>query len=374
MKFNVKLESKCILSSEIIFDSGLIKTNHLNTHFSSLKSTSNHFLISDTNVFNLYGKQVLNEIKIHGPNTKEILLQPDEKSKSMNCYQDTLDSILVKGLDKESYIICLGGGVVSNLAGFLASTLYRGINFINIPTTTLAQVDASIDFKQAINLRHGKNLIGSFYPAEKIILDPSILKTLDHRNYVNGFSESIKHALVQDQTFYTDLMYFADSDFRDESACENIVKRSIELKLEVMKNYKEDSTLYKEMTKQYGHSIGHAIEHVSNGEIYHGEAIAIGMFTSAMISVMRGISSEDLLDVHANIFKKFNLPFKLPNSLCIDKVLQTMRYDKHYLKIPKMMLLKSIGVPYCYENSYDISVSFDELRTALLKAKEYLKK
>ena len=252
----------------------------------NVKNTS-HFLITDSNVDELYAEQVLSTLAAAGFKVLKIVIPPNEISKSMVRYVEILDRILASGLDKHSRILSLGGGVVNNIAGFLASTIYRGLHLIHIATTTLSQVDAAIDFKQAINAKYGKNLVGSFYPADFVIVDPTVCLTLTDRDFYNGLSESLKHALAQDKELFNYLIENA-SRARNADVLTHITKKTIEAKLEVMNQ--ADPLLVEEMIKQYGHAIGHAIEHLSRGKLLHGEAIAIGMTLSARIGEYLHIS------------------------------------------------------------------------------------
>jgi 3-dehydroquinate synthase len=224
----------------------------------------------------------------------------------------------------------------------LASTLYRGIGLIHFPTSLLAQVDAAIDFKQAINFDHGKNLIGSYYPASKIVVDPIVLRTLDVRLIRDGLAESIKHAICQDTPFLSYI--FSNSEcLTDPEFLYEVVTKSIALKLEVMRGDLDSD--YDETLKQYGHAIGHAVEHLSEGDLYHGEAIAIGMCVSAEIALLLGLSDEETLDQHYNVFQRIGLPTTVPEAFSLSDLWEKIRYDKHFLSGRAYMgLVRTAGV------------------------------
>ena len=310
--------------------------------FEHVRKDSKHLLVTDKNVEKLYLRRVLKCIEQSGRSIRTLIVPSNEGSKSFHWYSQLVEKALDNGFDKYSVIFSLGGGVVNNLAGFLASTLYRGIGLIHFPTTLLAQVDAAIDFKQAINFDHGKNLIGSYYPASKIIVDPSVLKTLDIRLIRDGLAESIKHALCQDTSFlsfiYANREHITDLDFLSE-----IISRSIKLKIEVMSGNLESD--YDETLKQYGHAIGHAVEHLSEGEIFHGEAISIGMCVSSEVALLLDLCDIETVDLHYDIFNRIGLPTSVPQALSLSDIWEKIRYDKHFLNGKAYMgLLRTSGV------------------------------
>ncbi len=330
------------LKSDVIIHANAIHLLAELAVFHDMNKDSNHILLTDQNIAQLYLKPIQKALQSAGLNVYELIIAPGEASKSVSVYTKLIEQILDFGIDKHSVVISLGGGIVNNIAGFLASTLYRGIGLIHIPTSLLAQADAAIDFKQAVNFRHGKNLIGSYYPAQKIIVDPLVLQTLDIRHIRNGLGESIKHALCQDADFL-DYLLSRHEELTDQDFLNTVVATTIKLKLEVMTDNIDAE--YDEMLKQYGHSIGHAVEHLSNGQIYHGEAIAIGMCASARIGHMLGLSSADLIDIHEEVFTHFGLPVKIPAEFSREDIWNKIRYDKHFLSdLTNMGILQSVGV------------------------------
>jgi len=321
-----------------------------------------HFLLTDETVDKLHAEKILLRFRAAGYDVRKIVVPDGEKSKSIAEFTRVSDEIFSLGMDKRSILISLGGGVVNNIAGFLASTLYRGIGLIHIPTTTMAQVDAAIDFKQGINSTKGKNLYGSYYPASLIIIDPSVLLTLDSRNMVNGISESIKHALTQDKDFLEYLLKSSMS-LSDIDTLESIVRKTIELKVPLLNGATKDD--FNEMLPQYGHSIGHAIERLSSYDLLHGEAIAVGMCVSAEISFLLGICKKDVVDAHYSIFRKYNLPVSVPSYISTDDILSAMKFDKHYVEKPYMALVKDVGVMFHDRHVFGIPVDYEVVRRAL---------
>ncbi len=358
------------MKTKIVVERGIIKNIEKFSIIPESCSDSRHFIITDSKVDSYYGELVLSSFLNAGYKVKKLVVQEGESSKNINVFANLADDIFSYGLDKRSFIISLGGGVVNNIAGFLASTLYRGVGLIHVPTNTMSQVDAAIDFKQAVNSSKGKNLLGSYYPASFIVIDPETLSTLDSRNLVNGISESIKHALTQDIGFFKNLIKNYNL-VRDISFLEEVLKKTLELKVPLLNGDVNDD--YNEMIPQYGHSIGHAIEHLSSYELMHGEAVAIGMCVSAEISKILGICSNDTVRLHYEIFSKYNLPTQVPNDITDKDIENTIRYDKHYLKgNPQMALVSEIGKPFCEDGIFGIPIDYSIIRRAIEANKKNL--
>lgn len=323
-----KLTANRIFESDIILSLGILSNLKSLSIFEEIRKESKHILITDENVNELYGDLILKQLEEYGFEVLKLVIPPFDESKNIDLYKELVEKCLEYKFDKKSMIFSLGGGVVNNISGFLASTLYRGIGLIHFPTSMLAQVDAAIDFKQAINFKHGKNLIGTYYPASHIIIDPNVLKTLNKRFVYDGLAESIKHAICQDNDFYLYLLSNVNN-LDNLEVLYYIINHSIKLKLELMNDDLDDD--FDESIKQYGHSVGHAIEHLSHGEIYHGEAISIGMCISTEIGYLLGINDEETVKKHYDIFKLFNLPITIPNEFTFEEIWNKMKYDKHTL-------------------------------------------
>lgn len=350
--------------TKICLESGLI--DNLNRVFSEsdFNLNSNHILVTDDNLSKLYLNTVISQLQDLNLKISVFVIEAGEGSKSLSQYVKLIENSLDAKFDKHSIVFSLGGGVVNNIAGFLAATLYRGLQLIHIPTTLLSQVDATIDFKQGINFKHGKNLVGAYYPATHVIADPMVLKTLDKRFMFDGLAESIKHALCGDTDF---LSFLEDNDdvTDDPEKLHYVIDQSIQLKLSSMHDDLHDQV--DEAIKQYGHALGHAIEHMSNGLVFHGEAISIGMCMSAEIAQIKGICTKDTVRRHYEIFKKYNLPTVIPDTFSKYDVWQKMRYDKHYhADSPYMSLLSDIGKIRNYSNSSVAHpVTYEEFQLAM---------
>lgn len=332
-----------------------------------------HFILTDSIVDRLYGNKVLKGLSRAGYNVKKLVVLAGEKSKNISEYSRLADEIFSHGMNKHSFIISLGGGVINNIAGLLASTLYRGINLIHFPTTTMAQVDAAIDFKQAVNSSKGKNLLGSYYPASLIVIDPNVLKTLSLRHIKNGLAESIKHALTQDTKFlqYLDKNY---KKIKNIPFLDYVIRKTIELKVPLLSGDVKDD--FNEMLPQYGHSVCHAVEHLSSYDLFHGEALAIGMCVCAEVAKMVGVCDEQTVKAHYDICHKYNLPVIVPDYMTAEDVCEKMRYDKHFVgNHAHMALIVKPGKVWHEKEVYGMPIEYFIVKKAVMinknKRKEY---
>eukprot|EP00013_Stygamoeba_regulata_P009024 CAMPEP_0177687980 /NCGR_PEP_ID=MMETSP0447-20121125/34420_1 /TAXON_ID=0 /ORGANISM="Stygamoeba regulata, Strain BSH-02190019" /LENGTH=421 /DNA_ID=CAMNT_0019198263 /DNA_START=43 /DNA_END=1308 /DNA_ORIENTATION=- len=360
---------KKAMDSNIVVESGLVghfPEGFFDRVFGPEGRPSQHFLLTDSRVNTLYGDVVLEEIHSSGYRCEKLVLPEGEASKSVENYCKLVESILHTGMDKKTTIVSLGGGVVNNMAGMLTGTLYRGIRLVHICTSMMSQVDAAIDFKQAVNTCYGKNLVGAYHPASLIVIDPSVTLTQSERDVRNGISESIKHALCQDEAILEYIVKNGREHVHDIEFLHNVVKLTLDLKVPTLNGAVSDD--FNEMVPQYGHCIGHAIEHVSKYDFLHGEAIAIGMTVSAEIAVALGIAKPELVDRHIEVFSSMKLPWSVPSDMSIEQVLETVKYDKHFFNsLPRMGLLVEVGTMYRHPETHQcgIPIDYDVLEKAL---------
>jgi len=352
-----------IMQTNIIVEQGILNSLGQRQIISKSHRNSNHYILTDSNVDELYGEAALLGLSKAGYKVQKLVVVPGETSKNIHLYSQIADEIFSRGLDKYSIIISLGGGVLNNIAGFLASTLYRGIGLIHIPTTSMAQVDAAIDFKQAVNASFGKNLFGSYYPAQTIIIDPCALLSLPKRNLYDGFAESIKHALVQDSEFLA-FLYANAKNIDNVDVLEEIIRRTLALKVPLLNGDIKDD--YNEMLPQYGHSVGHAVEHLSGYELFHGEAVAVGMCVVAEIARLMGICSDDVVEKHYKICEQYYLPTRVPKAILPEDVVNTIRYDKHFL-LERAHMALPVKLGACLEEKgvYGLPVDLEFVRQAV---------
>lgn len=327
---------------------------------------SPHHMIIDRNIWELYGKKIYDQLNSLGYIVNKTLVDPGERSKSIENFARIAEEILAIGIDKKSIIISVGGGVIKDLAGFIASTLYRGIGFISFPTTILSQCDAAIALKQGVNGIKGKNLIGSYYCPMKVIVDPSMLLTLGDRYISDGLSECFKQSFAQDIDFFN-FFYNYTGDVKDLDFLEEAVTKAVKLKVHsVQLDFYEESI---SLVNQYGHEVGHAVEYLSGYELLHGESVAIGMRVSAELSHLMGIADKSVVDAHIELMKKYKLPVTVPDYINPDDILNTLRYNKKFHgSSARFVIVEKIGTLWHDENYYTVFCSDKLLQEAINKS------
>jgi 3-dehydroquinate synthase len=249
-----------------------------------LGSFSGVHLVSSPKVWRVAGKKVLKHLstKAKAP-VKMHLMNDAESAKNLNTAEKLCRSLVRSGIDRHSLIIAVGGGVVGDVAGFVASACLRGVALVQIPTTLIAQVDSAVGGKTGVNLPEGKNLVGTFYPARLVLVDSTVLRTLPDRQYRGGLAEVIKYGVIAD----TELFAWLEKNFdavlrRDPAMLSRIIARSLEIKARVVSRDERESGLREILN--FGHTFGHALETITNYRVYqHGEAVAWGMMTAALL-------------------------------------------------------------------------------------------
>uniref|UniRef100_A0A7S2YJ01 3-dehydroquinate synthase domain-containing protein n=1 Tax=Entomoneis paludosa TaxID=265537 RepID=A0A7S2YJ01_9STRA len=374
-----------VLDSNIIIENGGVRNlkKRAKEYVPEKCHESKNYLIVDEIVDEIYGEQVLKGFNDGGVETYKIVVPADavdesgnpsaERHKTLAVFSGCCDQILANGISKNTCIISLGGGVVNNLCGFLASSLYRGITLIHITTSMMGMTDAAIDFKQAVNHQLGKNLLGSYYPATNIIIDPEVLQTLSKRHILNGISEAMKHALCQSRKMTEDMVGPLSEDLhkalRDPVYLEKVCRDCIDHKVPTLIHYNESD--FNEMVPQYGHAVAHAVEHLSFhskgvSPLLHGEAVAVGMCVTAEVAKILGICDQRVVDEHYKFIGDSGLPVFVPDGLSLDAIQNKLCYDKHYVKKPTMGLLVDIGEVYCQEDgNFAVEVDNHVIRQAL---------
>jgi len=313
-------------------------------------------LISDHNVARLHGSPVLESLKAAGFDPVLLTVAAGEKSKSLGVAEDLLERMAEAGLDRGSFVVALGGGVVGDLAGFVAAIYQRGIPFVQIPTTIVAQVDSSVGGKTGVNLRAGKNLAGAFHQPQLVLADIDALATLPEREYREGFAEVIKHAAIRDGS----MMDAIDPSASRESLAP-LIARNIRIKAAIVAEDEKEQAGTRALLN-FGHTIGHAIENVAGyGELLHGEAISIGLAAALIISQRKcGLPAEEADRVRAKL-AAFRLPLILPAGLKTDKLLAAAAKDKKFSDGQ----IRFVVVPRIGEAMVVNDVSEQDLRAAI---------
>lgn len=285
-------------------------------------------IVSDRKVFPLYGEEVEKSLRGEGFDVSSVQIPRGERYKSLPRARKIYDICLEEKLDRSSCILALGGGVVGDLAGFVAATFLRGINFLMVPTTLLSQVDSGVGGKVGVNLPRGKNLIGAFYQPRFVLIDPSVLRTLSPRRIREGMAEVIKSAIIKDDGFF----FYLEENMEKALQCEPevmsaIIKKAVKVKIEVVQKDEKEEKGVRQLLN-FGHTIGHAIEKVSKyGKYTHGEAVAIGMRGAAKIGVKMGCFPSRSLTRLEKLLGEVGLPAKA-KGLNPEDIIEALSLDK----------------------------------------------
>ena len=279
-----------------------------------------------------------------------------DQTKNINQLNEIIEKVLTYGIDRQNVIIAFGGGVIGDIAGFAASILLRGINYIQVPTTLLSQVDSSVGGKTGINSKIGKNLIGSFHQPQAVLADINILKTLPNREFRAGFAEVVKYGLIKDLEFFNWLNQEYDSIFiYDKIKLQKMITKSCEIKAKIIKNDEKEGG--KRALLNLGHTFAHAIESFGNfdGRIIHGEAVSIGICLAFRLSNKLCFCSTDDTKKVINLFQKSKLPTSLHDikkiSISTSGMIQKFKLDKKNRQNELTFILnKRIGESFIKHN------------------------
>ncbi len=281
-------------------------------------------VVTDSNVGALHGAATLDTLRAAGRHVDLIQVPAGEGSKSLTRLETVCDRMLTLGLDRRSFLVALGGGVVGDLAGFAAAVYGRGIPFVQIPTSVVAQVDSAVGGKTGVNLAGGKNLVGAFHQPRLVVADVDTLATLPGREYREGFAEVIKHAMIRDARLFDRLFDLATGDLVD------VIRRNIEIKAAIVGVDEEDRSGQRAILN-FGHTLGHAIENAAGyGRLLHGEAVALGMMAAARISVRRAGLAPAALDRMRELLGRFELPTTLDRDIPVEPILRAVWADKKF--------------------------------------------
>jgi 3-dehydroquinate synthase len=257
----------------------------------------------------------------------ELSVPSGEASKTRERWAQLSDALLERGFVRDSAIVALGGGMVGDLGGFVAATFLRGIPCLQVPTTLLAMLDASVGGKTAVDTAHGKNLIGAFHPPVAVIADPLVLRTLPEREFRGGLAEAVKHGLIADENYFAWIGEKAKRIAeRDVGTLTHLIHRSVEIKAAVVAEDEREAG--RRAILNAGHTVAHAIEHASGYGLSHGEAVAIGLVTECRLAEAMGIGQPGLATRVASLLEQLGLPTRLDGGLPYDRVREAMSVDK----------------------------------------------
>ncbi|MEY2831359.1 MAG: hypothetical protein RLZZ574_617 [Cyanobacteriota bacterium] len=287
-------------------------------------------LISNPEIFSYYGKTAISSLKTAGFEVYTHLIAAGEPYKTLESVRQIYNVAFENHFERSSTLIALGGGVIGDLTGFAAATWLRGVNFVQVPTSLLAMVDAAIGGKTGVNHPQGKNLIGAFYQPKLVAIDPNVLKTLPKREFRAGIAEVIKYGIIWDPDLFNKLEQAKTIDsFEkiDPELLQTILVRSAKVKADVVSKDEKEAGL--RAILNYGHTIGHAVESLTSYQSFvHGEAVAIGMVTAGKIATVMGKWSVQEANRQDELIKKAGLPLKIPPQLNKQAIIAALQSDK----------------------------------------------
>ena len=283
----------------------------------------NPIIVADENVAKHHLEKLKSILQASGFESKPVIVPAGEEYKNLETISRLWKSFLDHGLDRKSIVIALGGGVISDMAGFAASTFMRGVDWVCVPTTLLSMVDASIGGKTGFDLPEGKNLIGSFHPPKLVLADPLLLETLPELELISGMAEVIKHGIISDPELFS--LCGRGLGWVKENL-EEVVKRAMAVKIKIIEEDPYEKGVRAALN--LGHTVGHAVELVSHFQLRHGEAVAIGMVAEAKLAERLTVASKGLSDAVAEALLALGLPTQIPKELPREELIRAMRMDK----------------------------------------------
>jgi 3-dehydroquinate synthase len=281
-------------------------------------------MVSDATVHELYRTGRLGAAAWSG---ETLTFASGEKSKDRETWARLSDALLERGFGRDSGLIAMGGGVTGDLVGFVAATYMRGLPYLQVPTTLLAMLDASVGGKTGVDTPQGKNLIGAFHPPAAVVADPLTLNTLAERDYSGGLAEAVKHGLIADQEYFEWMeAQAALLTRRDPAALTQLIRRSVEIKAEVVGGDEREAG--RRAILNAGHTVAHALEQVSDYELPHGEAVALGLVVECELAEQLGIAQPGLRRRVAQLLSRLGLPERVPRRLDLGALVGSMAADK----------------------------------------------
>ena len=313
-------------------------------------------LLTNNTIADIYGERIELLCRETGFEYEIIKLKDGEQFKNLKSAEYVYSRLIDNNIHRNDIMIAFGGGVIGDLGGYIASTFHRGMRFIQIPTTIIAQVDSSIGGKVVVNYKGIKNIIGSFYQPHMVLVDPSMLDTLEEKQIINGLGEIVKYGFVFDKEILKWLKINVKKEDPERlknlialKGFEDIIYKCALIKARVVEKDEFD-TGYRNLLN-FGHTIGHAIENASGlKDVNHGQAVGMGMIVALEISKNLGYMNKSILEEAKEIYNALKLPFKIPR-IDIDKIIDALKYDKKFTSISnRFILLKKINKPIFYDN------------------------
>ncbi|MEZ4465675.1 MAG: iron-containing alcohol dehydrogenase [bacterium] len=343
------------IQTEVVIERGAVARPEAAGLVPERSASSPVFVFTDETVHRLYGEAFIARLQAAGYRVHGIVMPDGEESKTVANFAHVVERVLARGIDERSVLISLGGGVVCNVCGFVASTLYRGVELVHVPTTLMAQADAAISHKQAVNGARGKNMVGAYYAPRRIVVDVDVLQTQTDRALRDGLAEVIKHALAQDAALAGWLLAQDPAALREAAFLEAVVRRTIGLKCALMAT---DPQEHREgLVLQYGHTVGHPLEHLSGYALTHGEAVGLGMRVAVRVARQLGACDDATVAAHDALIAHFGLPSDVPAGIRTEDVLEALVWNKKYLvEGTRMALVDRVGNLWNVNGNFAIPV------------------
>jgi 3-dehydroquinate synthase len=315
-------------------------------------------IISDSNVTQLFANRAKKSLASAGFRPTLITIPAGEKSKTLEQVLAICARMIAAGLDRHSFVVGLGGGVVGDISGFVAAIYHRGIPHIQIPTTLLAMVDSSIGGKTGVNTRDGKNLIGAIHHPLLVVDDVEVLETLPRREFNQAFAEIVKHAVIADAKMFQLLQRWTATD---PVALRRLIKRNILIKSKIVAKDEHDQTGARALLN-FGHTVGHAIERAGGyRQFLHGEALSLGIIAACAISSKKAGLAADQRAAIVDLLGQFRLPTRLPSKFPRKKILDAVKFDKKF----EAGKIRFVVTPHIGAAKLTDRVTFDDIREAV---------
>ena len=312
-------------SYDILIKAGLVQ--QLDTILAEYCPAAAYAVISDSHVAKLYGEDVLKRLSAIGHRAELLTFPAGEWNKTRDTWASLSDRMLAAHYGRDCAVIALGGGVVNDVAGFVAATYLRGVPLVQVPTSLLAMIDSSIGGKTGVDVPAGKNLLGAFHQPRVVVADPDLLGSLSSAQLAAGLAEAVKHGVIADAEYFAFLeAEYAAIFAKHAPALERLVRRSVEIKAAVVAQDEREQG--RRAILNFGHTVGHAVETTSKYEVLHGEAVAIGMVYEGRLAESLGIAAAGTVQRIMRVLERLHLPTERPDGSQVDDLIAAMRTDK----------------------------------------------
>ena len=365
MTIRVRLAPSRDASYDILIKAGLVQ--QLDTLLKEYCPAAAYAVISDSHVGKLYGEKLVGTLHAGMLQAQLFTFPAGERSKTRETWAAISDQMLAEHLGRDCAVIALGGGVVNDVAGFVAATYLRGVPLVQVPTSLLAMIDSSIGGKTGVDVPAGKNLLGAFHQPRIVAADPDLLGSLSSAQLAAGLAEAVKHGVIADAAYFAFLeAEYAAIFAKHAPALERLVHRSVEIKAAVVAQDEREQG--RRAILNFGHTVGHAIEATSNYEVLHGEAVAIGMVYEGRLAESLGFAAAGTAQRISGVLERLHLPTERPDGSQVEQLIAAMRADKKVRAGEiRFAVPSAIGSPYGSDGAgWTVAVPEDAIRHVLV--------